>query len=738
MDKSVDVRRGASRFLSAKRQIKQSGHKLVTSLNGGEDVVFWEKSKKERERGLNLVGRASSSSEDSEMGGGSKRFKLHGKPFDDCKSVDPAAVPRKLRSAMNKRNHESISPPLPYAKKLQHTSNGIKSPRVTGVKKSKQNMKQRSSNPSQGQAVSGPITKDEEEVVETLYALARMFPNNSEPAESVVNQKISEAKSSPLIETRENLMSDSEAPDEKNVKPLCPSTAVEATDLSPSVEGSPEETVKVIPFTELAILERPNTLDGQKIDLESDSYVPRADVRRISLLSKSELIAETGLGSAVTAVSFNGLSELLPETGSMHPKRHETPVPGIKPENMLWPAAAIASQQEEQHPTKENKESRRGLPWTEGGPALWPGLSATGPCGGGVHGPSAHSSAIKAPAWLDSPTSVTKPGCAGNDVSMKKIIVDRRQLRKRCATHVSVSHFIRAYELAERKDRFSFLPNLLKPNEGIKAGVMAANDLTGMRNCLNGVIFTSSINGSAFVNNPNEVISVPLENRLHQDEQQVSLRSGIYTVQKQSCDFLSLSAGGGGVEANNNINTEGNGLDPSAQLHVPYQHSLVQHHQLMPFSLPNTRYPSSPYPDQLTTAQQLQLPQYLGSPFYGPHLGHTSSGKQQQHMWAAQYRSGGIPVSHFPMWQNGRHDSLSQIPCAQAVLSSSPSLLEVPGPKYSPGLQQQQLFAITPSLSLSRVKRQHHHLLGGYDEDGGGFHSETSSHSQLLCNAEQL
>lgn len=31
---------------------------------------------------------------------------------------------------------------------------------------------------SHRQTVSGPITKDEEEVVETLYALAGMFPNN--------------------------------------------------------------------------------------------------------------------------------------------------------------------------------------------------------------------------------------------------------------------------------------------------------------------------------------------------------------------------------------------------------------------------------------------------------------------------------------------------------------------------------------------------------------------------------
>ncbi|KAF8410449.1 hypothetical protein HHK36_002978 [Tetracentron sinense] len=755
MDKARDVRRGASRFLAGKRQSKLSRRKLCTTLSGGGDLDFSEKSKKERDGGLSLLGRASSSNEDSEMGGASdgeeelrqtppqpllnigsnKRFKLHRKQFDEYNTVDPAAVPRKLRSAMSKRNHELISPPLPVARKLHLTSNGIKSPQIGGVKKFKQNRTQGGLDPLQ--VVLGPITKDEEEVVETLYALAGMFSNDSEPFKSIVNRKTLEEKSSPLTETRENSTPDSEAPKEKNVKFSCLSTTAEATDLSPSVEGSPGETVKVNLSTEPLALEQNNILNGHKIDLESDNSVPRTDAQRITLLCKSKHTDQTRLGNAV---SFAVQSELLPETRLVPPKQHEAPLPGRKPENMLCPAAAVAIQQEQQHPIKESKESVTRLADVEGGPTLWPGLSATGSCGSGVHGPSFFSSsAIKAPTWLDSSTSVTRLSCAGNGVSKEMIIADRRKSGKRCAGHIYISRFIRTYQLAERKDRLSVLPNQLKPNEGTKPGVVAANNLTGM----------SNINGSASAKNPNESISILLDKRLQQDQQQASMTYGLYTPQKQSGDFLSLPSGNGGLEVNDSRNTVGNELDPSVRLHVPYQHLLAQHHQLMPFSLPHTRYSSSPYPDQLTTAQQvqLQLPQYLGSPFYDygpPQLGHTSSGKQQQQhqMWLAQletqYRSGGIPGSHFPTWQNGRHDSPLQFPCAQAVFPPPPSSLEVLGPKYSPGLQHQQLFAITSSLSSPRGKRQHHHLAGGCDGGGGGFHSESSSHLQLLCNAKQL
>lgn len=70
----------------------------------------------------------------------------------------------------------------------------------------------------------------------------------------------------------------------------------------------------------------------------------------------------------------------------------------------------------------------------------------------------------------------------------------------------------------------------------------------------------------------------------------------------QGFDFLSLSAGGGGVEAKNSVNRAGNGLDSLSQFQVPYLQSLAQKQTLMPFSMPQSRYTSSAYSDQLSVA----------------------------------------------------------------------------------------------------------------------------------------
>lgn len=56
------------------------------------------------------------------------------------------------------------------------------------------------------------------------------------------------------------------------------------------------------------------------------------------------------------------------------------------------------------------------------------------------------------------------------------------------------------------------------------------------------------------------------------------------------------------MEAKNRANRAGNGLDPLSQLQVPYLHCPVQQQTLMPFTMPQTRYTSSAYPDQRSVA----------------------------------------------------------------------------------------------------------------------------------------
>lgn len=143
----------------------------------------------------------------------------------------------------------------------------------------------------------------------------------------------------------------------------------------------------------------------------------------------------------------------------------------------------------------------------------------------------------------------------------------------------------------------------------------------------------------------------------------------------------------------------------------------------------------------------MHLPLYQGNKFCGTsHTNSPSSTKQQrqnlqqqQQIWAAQlaYRPGitSVAMSQLPSWQNGRQDSTSLVPCAQSIRPPSSSALEVQGPKYMPILpQQQQLRAITSSLAPARVRRQHHQLPSGYEENGGGFRSGSMLQSQLLCN----
>lgn len=90
---------------------------------------------------------------------------------------------------MKKRNRESASPSpsLPDAKKVNHTMSGIE----LLMKKDG----------------GSEITKDEEEVVETLYALAGLFPRNDVNDNSKVDIESLDANPSGLPGSKESLTS---------------------------------------------------------------------------------------------------------------------------------------------------------------------------------------------------------------------------------------------------------------------------------------------------------------------------------------------------------------------------------------------------------------------------------------------------------------------------------------------------------------------------------------------------
>nr|DAD41164.1 TPA_asm: hypothetical protein HUJ06_015487 [Nelumbo nucifera] len=750
MDKVREVKRGTSRFSPTRRPNKQSGRRLASALNSGGDdnVDLLERPKKEKV--LSVVGKASSSNEDSEMGGGSegeeehcrapppassaggcKKLRLHRKPFDDCNAVDPAAVPRKLRSAMQqKRNRESISPPKPDAKKPHSMPNGIES----RSKKYKQNLKQVGDS-EQSPSQAGPITKDEEEVVETLYALATLMPNNK-PIKGTTHQK--------STESAECSIPVSKATKEPENAPRA--TTAEVTNISSNGGGSPGDLARDNPLRQSAIPEGSCILEGQKFDLGSDSSlvaqaIPPGQERTDK--SNPEYI---DIKLLCKASSLDVPSELRSEARVMQSKVDVAQACGRKTESMLWPAAAVSMKPEQHHPINENMDSGKRLACKEGALSLWPGLCTSGSCGGGIRSPLERPSSTKAPFWLDAATCLTRPDVSVNGVLTEKAlpgIVDRRKSWKKCAAHVYISRLIRAYQNAEKSVRFPVLPDQLKVKEETRSG--------GVRNGLSGAT-TSSSNTYSYAagKSLNEALNgIQPDKMLQQDQQQTSVATEILSSQKLNCDFLSLSAGYSGLESNSNNNKNkgkntsnnnpiGNGLESPTQLRPPYLHSLVQP-PLVPFSFPPNRYSNcSPYTDQLTAATaaqqvQLQIPQYLGNPFYGlQYPGHAGPAKQQ--MWAAHLA--GIPGCHLSKWQNGIYDSTSQV-SSHAVLSTSSPPLEVIGAKFPPSTQQ-QLFPVSSSLSSNMVRRQQHHPPGGYDQGGGGFRTNSSSQLQILCNAEQL
>ncbi|KAL0801935.1 hypothetical protein Bca101_057111 [Brassica carinata] len=97
-----------------------------------------------------------------------------------------ASVPRKLRSAMKKRNVESVS----ASKKLNRSRTGIESFNIDLVKKENQDAKAAES-----------ISKDEKEVAETLYGLADMFTDTNSIDKNTCDPLLSDGKETSKVDS---------------------------------------------------------------------------------------------------------------------------------------------------------------------------------------------------------------------------------------------------------------------------------------------------------------------------------------------------------------------------------------------------------------------------------------------------------------------------------------------------------------------------------------------------------
>ncbi|KAH1244253.1 hypothetical protein GmHk_06G014925 [Glycine max] len=675
------------------------------------DLEFSEKSKKEKVRSLSAVAKAlSMGCRVSHSQKPTKKFKLPIKFLKDCNGVDHASVPRKIRSAVKKRGRESF---FGDSEKVNHRMNGMESPQKDGIKKSK---KQRTPGWSTRQVSPGPITKDEEEVVETLYALAGMFP--SDKASNVVKSEL-DSESLPENST---VLQDQEESQSANV-------TLEASGATQDAgEKSPTGCKKASSLNETIGQEQTDFPESANFLVATDNTAPKTNPQAVPMMVKTENGGNVALHD----------SQLLSlEMGLNVPTQPQISHIGRQSDVGFQTVVGTVGYKQE-HLIKYQNETV--------GSALWPGLSPIASAGITRASYLQFSSAAKAQDWMKTAMGVSKQDLMETCSSGGKIseIITHKKSWKRCAAHVHISHLIRSLEVSKRQagKEHELFPQTIV-HQGSKCGVLTkAHNLNWMRS---GNSHATQTVYSATTSNSRETKNGILQHDLYHEAPPTP---GVYDPQKQCFNFLSLSTGvSDQLKANEIFNKGESKLEPYSKQQLPYFQSLQlqqqRQHGLMPVQ-------SSPYAstflDQLPVAgpqvrlQQQHLPHYYGTPLRGSHYSSTVSYKQQhQSFWAVQLAAQGgsssvncsIVRAQYPNWQNGRHDS--SVP--QVILPHSPASLETFGSKIT-SISDQHLFTL--ASSRSRANGQDIHLASSVcEESKGRFRSSNNSGTpslQLLCD----
>ncbi|GAB4852517.1 hypothetical protein Ancab_016731 [Ancistrocladus abbreviatus] len=733
MDKTRDVRRVFSRF------------------SGQSNQVVYEKLKREKVRRLSVVAKdREGKEEETEMGsvgsddedelrprnGINKKFKVPKKLFDNRNPVDHASVPRKLRSAMKKRSCKPTSSPLPNPKRLIHAVNGVELPKKDCLKKSKLSLQNGALDCSRRQAISGLITKDEEEVAEILYALAALVPGNSCLMRNKLEGESSVGKPLASPNKQKDSMPVPEVPKEESEVTCLPASG-DVTNLAPATEASSEENEKVeFPAGPVFLSQDKLTNNGQ-FNLNVNSSVPQVNLRTICPSSNNESHEERSLQNSVC---FSVPAEL--SIDSVHVKNHEAVLAQRKSDIVV----DVTSQDQRQDAILDHREN---------GPTLSPGLISRGSHASEVDG---HSLCLNLPSWLRTADYPSRPGSYEYGTSAKKVsrpVNNKGKSWKRCAAHAYIARLIQVLQISEEKDMQPSEACQLSSSEGV---VTASNHQNAARNGLNGIVSTCGGIDFAGEKNLNEALNgVLLHRRLHHDHKLMCPAPEVHAPRKQSFDFLSLSTGSCGPHPKNDANLSRNVLDPLSHLQVPHVSSHLQH-SAAPFPLPQNRRPAIYHKDQISAAAvgappppqvHLQLPPYFGSYIRPLHISSTTSTpqppqlqrqqEQQQPIWTAQlaahYRYGTLRTSHIPIWQNERQDSRSSMQYIQTLLPPLQSSLETVRSKHLQiPQQQQQLIAVASSLPPSQTKTPHSQLSSSCEENGGRLCQEGIQPLQLLCN----
>lgn len=649
-----------------------------------------KKSKKEKVRSLSAVAEALSMGCNLSDSHKSNPKKV----FNECNAVDHSSVPRKIRSAMKKRGRESV---LTDSEKLNHKFQRAESPKKDSIKKSKK------------QVVPGPITKDEQEVAETLYALAGMFPtscgtnaDNEVYRESLLKNSVSQEQE----ESTNATFQASEAVEDTNLIPE--SSSMGAAKISSS------ETIDV----------DDNDLTGSADNLVATQITaPKVNLQGVPMMVKSENGCKVEVHD----------SELSIEMGLNVSTESQFSHIGGKVEVEYETVGGIGCKQE-QHIIKYQRENE--------GLTLLPGstYATNASC-------LQSSAAAKAPHWLNAAICNSKHDLMESCSSGGKISepVVHKKSWKSCAAHVHISQLIRSLEVPKKhgaKEPERYECHQPRVHQGSKCGVLIkAQNSNGTRN---GNSFDVGTVHSASLDIFPETKTGILQQQCHYLDISLSKDPPMPAKcdpLKQNFNFLSLSlsAGGNGLKVEDCFTKGGiRRLEQFSKSQVPYFRSIQQQHGLMPIpTTPPNQYTSTSYIDQLPAAGpqvRLQQPHYYGTPLCGTNYSSAISYKQQyQNFWAAQLvAQGGSGVNNnvmrvqYPNWRSGRHETCAVNPGAQVMLPHhSLASLESLGSKIT-STSEQQPFTPASSIPLSRMN--------GVEESRGRFHGSCASSLQLLCD----
>ncbi|GAB2269660.1 hypothetical protein Dimus_004583 [Dionaea muscipula] len=601
--------------------------------------------------------------------------------------VDHSSVPRKLRSAAVRKSGgtESVSPPplLNHKRSLNYSVNALRTAKRECPRRSRLNMQNGISYCStRSWAISEAelITKDEEEVAETLHALAQLIPAGIEkkldgeswPERPLVDLPNELKDSDPAVS---NAGSDSE------VTPLPTSS-----DFANNIHPPPPIEENDSPLTPPAFLGRPKS--------------KLSEVRQFSSLNENSSSLPLQRPRVVN-VTEQGQRDA-----------------SMKRENggALWPTQALFSS---------------GLHASDAvcGHAIISSHAADFP-------PWLRTAASSTkPGSCEYLNSIKK---------VLPRLNNKEESWKRCTTHIYISRLVQELQVSKPGCIQHFEGGSqsrpcgdLPPGVGLLMKTSHVDDTASAttEGPFNAIQLPCPIVSCADQKNHNEAGHSDLQ----QDKKQAPAAAPEppSALKNQGIDFLALSTRNGDPAAANADTThvDRDGLDPLAQVHAPYLHSR---NSVLPFTLLHNHHPipTNPYMDHnsATAAPPLtqahQFPAYLGSQIRHFHTGSGISVEQlqpeqsQQQIWGAQVaspcRSGMLARSDIVPWQNTRHGPHSSMQQYMQTFFPPPqSSVGAVGPKHLVMSQQEQP-QLTPALALAlpviRKKSAHSQLNSTCDE----------------------